>query len=54
MKIQRPMRSAILRGNYSAPGVRTVEVKPRRILCQSRDIRDAGEDIEDIFGNDEN
>lgn len=38
---------------YSSPRLRIVEVKTRNILCQSRDIKDAGEDYEDLFGNDD-
>ena len=35
---------------YSSPRLRIVEVKTQVVLCQSRDIKDAGEDSEDIFG----
>lgn len=46
-KITRGRAEAL--GIYSSPRLRVVEAKTRVVLCQSRDIKDAGEDIEDIF-----
>ena len=38
---------------YSSPRLRIVEVKAHGMLCQSRDIKDAREDYEDLFGTDD-
>lgn len=38
---------------YGTPKLRIVELKTKAMLCQSRDIKNAGEDYEDIFDTEE-
>lgn len=38
---------------YVSPTLHVTGLKTRTVLCQSRDIKDATEDYEDLFGTDD-